>query len=250
MANKNNAAKAAKEMAADAKKSTQQPKDNKKDQKVQVVQLGDLDKLAQQKALAQLDPNHQVDLMTGLRKMLHEDPNAAVKYDISQEAVDKINKLVMLGHVTIFANTVLTETTPFAITMRASQLEAIKEVAPMLGIIIDTTKALPAPGKEGVVSLPSTAIEISKEAAQKAVEEAKAATKEQEKGFQTAKEKDIDYLNIIDSMKDESLVAFINSSFSKNFKKDSKVVRLATETYDEELKQKQPYRTRDIQIHT
>lgn len=178
MANKNNAAKAAKEMATDAKKSTQQPKDNKKDQKIQVIQLGDLDKLAQQKALAQLDPNHQVDLMTGLRKMLHEDPNAAVKYDISQEAVDKINKLVMLGHVTIFANTILTETTPFAITMRASQLEAIKEVAPMLGIIIDTTKALPAPGKDGVVSLPSTAIEISKEAAQKAVEEAKAATKQ------------------------------------------------------------------------
>jgi hypothetical protein len=39
-------------------------------------------------------------------------------------------------------------------------------------------------------------------------------------------------------MKDESLVAFINSSFSKDFKKDAKVVRLATETYDEELKQK------------
>lgn len=55
--------------------------------------------------------------------------------------------------------------------------------------------------------------------------------------------------SLLDSMKDESLVAFINSSFSKNFKKDSKVVRLATETYDEELKQKQPYRTRDIQIH-
>ena len=44
--------------------------------------------------------------------------------------------------------------------------------------------------------------------------------------------------SLLDSMKDESLVAFINSSFSKNFKKDSKVVRLATETYDEELKQK------------
>ncbi|MBR3536886.1 MAG: Rpn family recombination-promoting nuclease/putative transposase, partial [Oscillospiraceae bacterium] len=44
--------------------------------------------------------------------------------------------------------------------------------------------------------------------------------------------------SLLDSMKDESLVDFINSSFSKNFKKDSKVVRLATETYDEELKQK------------
>ena len=55
--------------------------------------------------------------------------------------------------------------------------------------------------------------------------------------------------SLLDSMKDESLVAFINSSFSKDFKKDAKVTRLATETYDEELKQKQPYRTRDIQIH-
>ncbi len=55
--------------------------------------------------------------------------------------------------------------------------------------------------------------------------------------------------SLLNSMKDESLVAFINSSFSKNFKKDAKVVRLATETYDEELKQKQPYRPRDIQIH-
>ncbi|WP_044974624.1 hypothetical protein [Ruminococcus sp. HUN007] len=44
--------------------------------------------------------------------------------------------------------------------------------------------------------------------------------------------------SLLDSMKDESLVAFINSSFSKDFKKDAKVVRLATETYDEELKQK------------
>jgi len=52
--------------------------------------------------------------------------------------------------------------------------------------------------------------------------------------------------SLLDSMKDESLVAFINSSFSKDFKEDAKVVRLATETYDEELKQKQPHRTRDI----
>ncbi len=177
MAKKENAAKtAAKEMAKDAK--TTQKEQKKEKDSISVIQLGDLDKLAQQKALSQLDPNHQVDLMTGLRKMLHEDPNAAVKYDISQDAVDKMNKLVMLGHVAIYVNTVLVENTPFAIMMRKSQLEAIKEVAPMLGITIDATKALPAPEKgDDVVKLPSTAIDVSKDAAKKAVDEAKAATK-------------------------------------------------------------------------
>lgn len=178
MAKKETAAKtAAKEMAKEAKQTTQKETKTEKSP-VSVIQLGDLDKLAQQKALSQLDPNHQVDLMTGLRKMLHEDPNAAVKYDISQDAVDKMNKLVMLGHVAIFTNTVLVENTPFAVMMRKSQLEAIKEVAPMLGITIDATKALPAPTEgEDVVKLPSTAIEVSKDAAKKAIDEAKAATK-------------------------------------------------------------------------
>jgi len=60
--------------------------------------------------------------------------------------------------------------------MRVTQLEAIKEVAPMLGVTIDT-KALPAPKADGTVELPSEAVKISKEA-QKAVKEEQAAAAE------------------------------------------------------------------------
>lgn len=43
--------------------------------------------------------------------------------------------------------------------------------------------------------------------------EAKATTKEQEKNFKTAKEKEIDYLNIIDSMKDETFSTCVDMLF-------------------------------------
>lgn len=178
--NKNGGAKSAAEQAAakqaaPASKTTQQkPADQSQ---VAVIQLGDLDKIAEARALSGLDPNHAVDLL----KMMHEtyrmDPSAATKLAIEQDTVDKINRITAIGQVAILTNEIMVAQTPFAVSMRRTQLEAIKEVAPMLGITIDISKALPAPNAEGVVQLPSSAVKVSKEA-QKAVKEEQAAAAE------------------------------------------------------------------------
>lgn len=180
MAKEKNAAKSAAEQAAakqaaPANKTTKQETAGNKSQ-VSVIQLGDLDKLAQTRALSGLDPNHTVDLL----KMMHEtyrlDPAAAQKLNISQDSVDKINRITAIGQVAILTNEIMIAQTPFAVAMRVTQLEAIKEVAPMLGVTIDT-KALPAPKEDGTIELPSEAVKVSKEA-QKAVKEEQAAAAE------------------------------------------------------------------------
>ena len=44
--------------------------------------------------------------------------------------------------------------------------------------------------------------------------------------------------SLLDSMNNGLLISFINSTFSTNYSSDASVIRLATETYDKELKQK------------
>lgn len=60
------AAQAAAQQAAPSNKTNKQETADKS--QVAVIQLGDLDKLAQARALSGLDPNHTVDLL----KMMHE----------------------------------------------------------------------------------------------------------------------------------------------------------------------------------
>lgn len=146
---------------------------------VAVIQLGDLDKLAQARALQGLDPNHTVDLLKMMHETFRVDPAAAKKLGVSQETVDNINKITAIGQVAVLTNEIMIAQTPFAVSMRVSQLEAIKEVAPMLGVTIDT-KALPAPSAEGMVELPSNAVKVSKEAQQAAKAEQKAASEKVE----------------------------------------------------------------------
>ena len=178
--NKNKAASAAEQAAAQqAAPEVKTPKAEQPAEKsrISVIQIGDLDKLAQTRALSGLDPNHTVDLL----KMMHEtyrlDPAAAQKLNISQDDVDKINRITAIGQVAVLTNEIMIAQTPFAVAMRVTQLEAIKEVAPMLGVTIDT-KALPAPKSDGTIELPSEAVKISKEAEKAAKEEQAAAQKE------------------------------------------------------------------------
>jgi hypothetical protein len=172
---KSAAEQAAAQQAAPANKTNQQKTAENKSQ-IQVIQLGDLDKLAQTRALSGLDPNHTVDLL----KMMHEtyrlDPAAAQKLNISQESVDEINRITAIGQFAVLTNEIMIAQTPFAVAMRVTQLEALKEVAPLLGVTIDT-KALPAPKADGTIELPSEAVKVSKEA-QKAVKEEQAAASE------------------------------------------------------------------------
>lgn len=171
---KSAAQEAAAQQAAPASKTNKQETANKS--QISVISLGDLDQLAQTRALSGLDPNHTVDLL----KMMHEtyrlDPTAAQKLNISQDSVDKINRITAIGQVAILTNEIMIAQTPFAVAMRVTQLEAIKEVAPMLGVTIDT-KALPEPKGDGTIELPSNAVKVSKEA-QKAVKEEQAVAAE------------------------------------------------------------------------
>lgn len=143
---------------------------------IAVIQLGDLDKIAQSRALAGLDPNRTVDLLKIMHETYRLDPKAAEHIGIEQDTVDKINRITAIGQVAVLTNEIALAQTPFAVAMRVTQLEAIKEVAPLLGVNIDA-KALPAPDKNGVVELPSSAVKISKEAKEAAAEERAAATK-------------------------------------------------------------------------
>lgn len=176
--NKNAAPSAAAAAAEQKAPSTKEQKGQKptepSNKGIAVIQLGDLDKLAQTRALAGLDPNHTVDLL----KMMHEtyrlDPKAAEHVGIAQEAVDKINRITAIGQVAVLTNEIAIAQTPFAVAMRVTQLEAIKEVAPLLGVSIDT-KALPAPNEAGMVEVPSSAVKVSNEAKKAAAAEREAA---------------------------------------------------------------------------
>ena len=133
--------------------------------KVNVVQVGDLAEMAAGYTSRQqggLDANHQIDLLTGLKGMIHDDPDAGKKYGIPEAAIDTINKVVTNGFMVAMINEIQFGKSPFAMRMKMSQLEAIKEFAPMIGVTIDE-KALPAPAEDGTVELESKAVVISEE---------------------------------------------------------------------------------------
>lgn len=137
---------------------------------VEVVNVKDLKNTVSQKTDTGLDANHQVDLLTGLKAYFHDDPNAKEKF--GEETVNKMDSITAIGFATVMVNEVISAKTPFAIKMRTAQLNAITEVAPMLGIQIDT-KLLPAPDKTGTTVVPSNAIKISKKTEKKAKAEKK-----------------------------------------------------------------------------
>ena len=175
--NKKNAAKsaaqqAAAKQAAPKTETTQKETSKKPTNQVQVITLGDLDKLAQQRALAGMDPNHMEDLIGRMDDRFYKDPKAAEKYHISQETIDDINEITARAMVALFANEVQLAQTPFAVRMRISSLEKIREAGEAMHINIDT-KALPAPDENGIVEVPSTAVNVSEEA-KKGLEEERA----------------------------------------------------------------------------
>lgn len=145
------AAKAAADMAAPGS-----------EKQVSVIQLSDLEKIKQARSLTGLDPNHTVDLLSMLNERFYRDPEAAKKYNMSKDAVDNINSITAVGMVAVLADEVSHSQTTFAIAMRKSQLEAIKEAAVALGVTFNE-KMLPEPDEKDVIEVPSTAIEVSKE---------------------------------------------------------------------------------------
>lgn len=175
---KNGAAAAAASIEAGGKKENQNNNSNSEN-KVAVIQLGDLDKLAQQRALAGLDPNHAEDLIARLDDRFYKDPDAAKKHNISPETVGAINEITGRAMVALLANEVELAQTPFAVRMRASSLEQIRICGAAMHVNIDT-KALPAPDENGTVVVPSTAIKVDPEAKQGLAEERAAASEKVE----------------------------------------------------------------------
>ena len=132
--------------------------------KVDVLQLGDMEKLG--KSYTQnggLDANRRMDMLTGLRIMFHDDPVIAKNLGITEETVNTINGITALGYAAALVDEVQFGPSGWAAKMRVSQLEQIKAVMPLLGVQIDS-KALPAPDKDGNVTVPAAAIKVSKEA--------------------------------------------------------------------------------------
>lgn len=119
-----------------------------------------------------LDANHIVDALTGAKEMLHDNPHAAQDYGLSEDAIKKFNGIVAIGFVNALAIEITTGTSDWAKKMSATQLEALKEVAPMLGVELDV-KLLPAPAADGSVVVPKNAIKVSKETQKALAEEAK-----------------------------------------------------------------------------
>jgi hypothetical protein len=145
-----------------------------KQQKIDVIQTGDLMNHFAQEGTTKstLSPDATVMALNGLKTMVHDNPNAAAYYGMSDDAVKQLNQFTLAGFATILAIEVETNKSQFAQRMLEKQPEAINAISEFTGVRINL-KALPAPDKDGMVTVPSTAIEVSEEAKKKIKEENK-----------------------------------------------------------------------------
>lgn len=140
----------------------EKPEEKTPANKVDVLQVGDLNKLAQSYTKnGGLDPNHRVDVLMGIKTYFKDDPNAAANVGISQEAVDKINGIAAIGFVAALGDEIMMGDSSWAQKMRMTQVDAINAVNSITGISIDV-KALPAPDAEGNVLVEKKNIKVSK----------------------------------------------------------------------------------------
>jgi hypothetical protein len=153
--------------------------------KIDVIQVGDIEKLGQAYAKnGGLDANRRVDMLTGLRIMFHDDPSVAKSLGLAEDVINKINGITALGYAAALIDEVQFGPSGWAAKMRVSQLEQLKAVAPLLGVEIDT-KALPAPNKEGEIEVKSEAIKISKETKKQLEAEKKVQAEAENKDYLT-----------------------------------------------------------------
>lgn len=117
-----------------------------------------------------LDPNRRVDLLKIMHETFRMDPDAAKKYNMSQEIVSKINHATAIGQVAALACEAAFGKNPFAISLSKSQLLTLIEVGETIGVTFNQN-ALPAPKEDGTIEVPSTAIQVSKETEKQLKEE-------------------------------------------------------------------------------
>lgn len=195
--------------AAEQQKAPNAQNTQTKRNEVAVISLGEVEKLVNTKALAGMDPNHTEDLIHLLDKRFYDDKEAAKRYNIPQESVDKINEITAIGMVALLVNETTLAQTPFAIAMRRTQLENIREAASQLNVVIDM-KALPAPNADGMIEVPSTAIKPSEEAKEAVKEEIAAANSKAETVDPTKIENE-------EQLKASLLKLLVNNNKTSNF---------------------------------
>ena len=113
-----------------------------------------------------MSPDSIVTSLNGLKEMVHDNPNAAKCYHLSEDQVMKINEFTVMGFATALAIEVAENKSPFAIKMLEIRPEAVNAISEITGVHINT-KALPAPDEKGEIKVPSHAIEVSEEAKKK-----------------------------------------------------------------------------------
>lgn len=141
---------------------TEQP-ETKPAEKVNVIQMGDvLTKMGSNGNGSSLSPDGTVQALKGLKEMIHDKPDAAEYYNISPDAVKKLNAFTVMGFATVLAVEIEEKKSPFAIRMLASQKDAVNALAEFTGVSIDQ-KLLAAPDEKGVVEVPSSAVKVTPE---------------------------------------------------------------------------------------
>lgn len=127
----------------------------------------------QQGTTDHLDANHRVDLINVATRIFHDDKKAPEHTGFSQESVSNINKIVATMTVQAIALEAITCGEDFVMSLPLEQVEMIKSICEEKGIGIKiNTKLLPAPNAEGIVEVPSKAINVDKETKKAAIEEA------------------------------------------------------------------------------
>lgn len=177
---------------------------------VEVIQTGDLmDKLKDvSNQRATLSPDATVMALNGLKTMVHDNPNAAEYYGMSEDNVKQINHFTLAGFATVLAIEVMQRKSPFALTMLAKQPEAINAISQYTGVSIDT-KYLPAPDEKGTIQVPSESVKITKEAKEGLTEEIKIAN--------TKAELDPTKIESEDQLKNSLLNILVKGHGSANF---------------------------------
>lgn len=117
-----------------------------------------------------LDPNRTVDLLNLSHSYFHDPDAAAERYGIKREVAVKMDQCTAIGVMTMFAQEVALADTPWSRTMRPAVLESMAEVAKEIGVTINL-KSLPAPDKDGNVTITQENVKVSAETKKKLKEE-------------------------------------------------------------------------------
>lgn len=117
-----------------------------------------------------LDSNRTVDLLSLSHSYFHDADAAVERYGIKKEVAETMDKCTAIGVITMFAQEVALADTPWSRTMRPAVLESMAEVAKEIGVTINL-KSLPAPDKDGNVTITQENVKVSAETKKKLKEE-------------------------------------------------------------------------------